>query len=398
MELKTISSFSVIPHTSFRSNKNLKYKFDEKNGRRLHSSSKLSQHLQNNLDDDSENKGQVNRRDALFKGMSAFTIPILLDAMIPNPELSSALAVERAVGSAEQTCRELGNCLETGQWDGAVGWTWGGKDRCDATDPRCGADGKLTDAPPSGEPVPDTMGLSITQKVQIQLSIGKSERGTLNIGLYGNNSPVAVAQMLDFLDPAKGLVTTSKLMLDEGYGVSSGPVSLSYTGVLNVIYPNERVDFGVLSQQIAYAKSKSKSRIPDDFVPQPRPTKNKKELDNEPSIRNHDAAGLLSIPGQGLGYGGNGLGPEDEAFASAFQITSTAVPSMDTKERRKVIGQLMDKESMALLARLSSLPTKKGLKGIIPGQNYGPPLLNVRVLSVNVEPLNVVSDTSTSTE
>ena len=42
----------------------------------------------------------------------------------------AALAVERAVGSAEVECRQRGDCLETGQWDGAVGWNWGAKDRC----------------------------------------------------------------------------------------------------------------------------------------------------------------------------------------------------------------------------------------------------------------------------
>lgn len=44
-----------------------------------------------------------------------------------------AVAIERAVGEAEKTCREKGNCLEKFDIDGAVGWNWGGKDRCDAT-------------------------------------------------------------------------------------------------------------------------------------------------------------------------------------------------------------------------------------------------------------------------
>ena len=46
---------------------------------------------------------------------------------------SPAIAIERAVGDAEKTCREQGNCLENFDIDGAVGWNWGGKDRCDAT-------------------------------------------------------------------------------------------------------------------------------------------------------------------------------------------------------------------------------------------------------------------------
>lgn len=46
---------------------------------------------------------------------------------------SPAGAVERAVGAYEKSCREEGNCLEKFDIDGAVGWNWGGRDRCDAT-------------------------------------------------------------------------------------------------------------------------------------------------------------------------------------------------------------------------------------------------------------------------
>jgi hypothetical protein len=34
--------------------------------------------------------------------------------------VSPAQAVTRAVGSGEEACRAAGNCLETGEWDGAV--------------------------------------------------------------------------------------------------------------------------------------------------------------------------------------------------------------------------------------------------------------------------------------
>ena len=68
----------------------------------------------------------------------------------------------------------------------------------------------------------------------------------------------------------------------------------------------------------------------------------------------------------------------------AFQITASAVPDMD-REGRKVIGQLLDEPSMAFLARLAQLPTNKGLKGIIPGQDGGPPLLKVVVTDVQVQ-------------
>lgn len=58
---------------------------------------------------------------------SAFMVAIPLSSPAP------AGATERAIGAAEKRCREEGNCLEKFDIDGAVGWNWGGKDRCDAT-------------------------------------------------------------------------------------------------------------------------------------------------------------------------------------------------------------------------------------------------------------------------
>lgn len=57
------------------------------------------------------------------------------------------------------------------------------------------------------------------------------------------------------------------------------------------------------------------------------------------------------------------------------------------KEGRKVIGQVIDAESMAFLTRLANVPTNKGLKGIIPGQDFGPPLLKTVVKDVQIKQL-----------
>jgi hypothetical protein len=221
-----------------------------------------------------------------------------------------ANAVERAVGSAEVSCRERGDCLEKGEWDGAVGWNWGAKDRCDATDPRCGPDGILQDAPPAGAKVPPLEGLKVTHQVEIALTLGKSESGTLKFGLYGEACPESVAQLVQFFSPT-GLATSSSLMFEQGYGITAVPVSMEKGGMLNGIAPGQRLDFGVPSQSGAYARSLGKSKAGDDFVPQPRP---REGLSNEAFIRKHNMAGLLSIPGRGLGYGGNGMSSEDEAF------------------------------------------------------------------------------------
>ena len=70
-----------------------------------------------------QSKENLDRKDFLKFAAS-------LSAMTFVP---SANAVERAVGAAEKSCREEGNCLEKFDIDGAVGWNWGGRDRCDAT-------------------------------------------------------------------------------------------------------------------------------------------------------------------------------------------------------------------------------------------------------------------------
>jgi hypothetical protein len=269
-----------------------------------------------------------------------------------------------------------------GEWDGAIGWQWGAKERCDSTDPLCGVDGKMRDqAALQGAPVPTSSTTTkITHRVSMKLAIGRnSEEGILRLGLFGNDCPVSVSQLVSFLSP-EGLVTTQRLPFIEGYDAYSDPVSMVKGGALNRIYPNERLDFGVPSQAAASAKRRGKSKVGAGFIPQPRP---KHTAVDDAFVRKHDAAGLLSMPGQGLGYG-VALSSDDETFSSGFQITADAVPSMD-REGRRVVGQVLDSDSMAFLARLASLPTSKGLKGIIPGQNSGPPLLRVTLQGIQVE-------------
>mmetsp|Transcript_12359 Transcript_12359/g.25528 ORF Transcript_12359/g.25528 Transcript_12359/m.25528 type:complete len:359 (+) Transcript_12359:60-1136(+) len=285
----------------------------------------------------------------------------------------------RAVGGAEIECRAAGNCLEKFELDGALGWNWGAKDRCDASDPNCGPDGKLRDSPLVGDQVPDPMDLSITHVVQISFAIGRSDEDCIvRLGLYGNDVAASVEEFLNIVSPS-GLKTTSDLMFENGMGVDVIPVSLTRGGIVGQIVPGKVLDVGIPLQSAAYARSKGMSNAGESFVPQPRP----RELKDVPVLRKHDAAGLLSIPAKGIGYGGSGFESEDECFESSFQITASAIPAMD-KENRRVIGQVVDAASMASLARLASLPTKKGLKGVIPGQNSGPPLKKVVLEDIQV--------------
>jgi hypothetical protein len=285
----------------------------------------------------------------------------------------------RAVGGAELECRAAGNCLEKFELDGALGWSWGAKDRCDASDPNCGSNGQIRDEPLVGEKVPDPMGYSITHIVQLSVAIGRSDEDCIvRLGLYGNDVSASVEEFLKIVS-STGLRTTSDLVFQNGMGVDAMPVTLTKGGILGQIVPGERLDFGIPLQSAAYARSVGRSSAGENFVPQPRPP----ELRDVPVLRKHNTAGLVSIPAKGIGYGGTGFESEDECFESSFQITASAIPAMD-KENRRVIGQVLDAESMASLARLASLPTKKGFRGVIPGQNSGPPLKKVVLADLQV--------------
>ena len=302
-------------------------------------------------------------------GRRAFLLSRALPALLlPAAANAASVPVQRAVGYAESKCKSEGNCLEKLDIDGAVGWNWGGVDRCDASDPLCGPDGTLRDGPPVGASPPPRGGpgaeCEITDVVEMTLTVGSgsnAETRTMRMGLYGRRCPESVREMID-LCGGPGLVTSRDLLLGSPVRPGRGGGSLTY------VRPEERLDFGVQSQRVAYARSIRKAKAPDEFVPQMRPGGARlQSVRDEDSGRSHDAAGLVSIPREGIGYGGGlVLGKDDEAYASSFQVTARAVPEMD-REGRKVIGQLLDGESMDLLARLAGSPTRK----MLPGQNGG---------------------------
>jgi len=325
---------------------------------------------------DRRNTENIKRLRLIFTSFTV--IPFLLLG-------SECMAVERAVGSAEQKCREAGNCLEKLELDGFIGWNWGGKDRCDPNDSRCGVDGTLRASAVTTKTVPpirndQDIPLKITDIINIRLSIGRKESGTLRIGLYGEQCPKSVQQLLAFCGDV-GLITSDHLMSENGFDILTAPIRLPADGVLSMIYPEKRIEFGILSQSKAYAKSKRMSRAGNNFVAQPRPSDD--EIVKEQSARSHKIAGLVSIPKNGLGYAGNLLTIDDEAFIESFGITATGDETLN--QGRKVIGQLIDDESMAFLSRLSSLPTVKGLKGFVPGLTSGPPLLPVVVNEISIQ-------------
>ena len=123
------------------------------------------------------------RRSLLTK-----TISTTSTLLVPSLANAASVPVQRAVGSGEKRCREEGNCLETFELDGAVGWNWGGADRCDASDPNCGPDGRVREEALTGKPVPQLLGdLAITHVVELTLKVGSGSNAyteTINIGLY----------------------------------------------------------------------------------------------------------------------------------------------------------------------------------------------------------------------
>jgi hypothetical protein len=332
---------------------------------------------------------------------SLLSMPVILLAtpslvLIPTQN-DQAMAVQQAVGSGEVNCRTNNNCWEVGEWDGAIGWGWGGKDRCDPNDPRCGTDGKLRETAILGQPiptVPTTMDretgqeskIRFTHVAAIEVEVGRNEVGVLKIGFYGNESPGAVQQLVDFLSES-GFVST--VTSSSFIGMSQPAVSLRQGGIVTNIAPNKAIEFGVPLQSVAYAKSLGRSKVADTFVPQPRPKNVSYQELFVKNVRPHDCAGLISIPEKGLGYGGTGFESDDECFESAFLITASSIPTLD-QQGRIIVGQILDAESMAFLERLANIPTKRGIRGVIPGQTSGPPLPKVVVRRIEVSKVSGV--------
>ncbi len=168
----------------------------------------------------------TSRRQIMQQLITSSVVSVLVPSQWANA------AVVQAVGSGESTCRKAGNCLEVGEWDGAVGWNWGGKDRCDPSDPLCGTDGKLRDEPLRGQPVP-TPASDITHVAALQIEIGRGEVGILRLGLYGNDAPASVQQFLGFLS-GEGFSVPSN---NDPIGSVTAPVSLKRGGVIDSIVP-----------------------------------------------------------------------------------------------------------------------------------------------------------------
>lgn len=244
------------------------------------------------------------------------------------------------------------------------------------------------DLPPA-QPIPAVTN-KITYVVQMIIDIGSKRdninAGYLRFGLYGDDAPMSVKQMLFFL--TKGITSMDQETLEDRLEVEYMPVSMS-NGSVQTILPGTGIVFGVPSQSKAYAENKGLRTAGPNFVLQNKPIPT---LEGEKFPRPHSCAGLISIPSKGIGYDSD-FSNLDEIYSSAFTVTDAPLPELDkvsaTKKSaqqkppsHRVIGQIIDDESMQFLERLATLPVQKKLGK---GGSSGPPLLKVRVRDVDVQ-------------
>jgi len=249
---------------------------------------------------------------------------------------------------------------------------------------------EVKDLPPA-QPIPAVTN-RITYVVQMIIDIGAKRdnynAGYIRFGLYGDDSPLSVKQMLFFL--TKGITSMDQETLEDRLEVDYMPVSMG-NGSVQTISPGKGIVFGVPSQSKAFAENKGLRTAGANFVPQSRPLPT---LEGEKFPRPHSCAGLISIPAKGIGYDNNSDSSNlDEIYSSAFTITDAPLPDLDKPSTTKksaqqqppshrVIGQIIDDESMQFLERLATLPVQKKLGK---GGTSGPPLLKVRVRDVDVQ-------------
>eukprot|EP00536_Pseudo-nitzschia_multiseries_P013583 jgi/Psemu1/298483/fgenesh1_pm.590_\ len=253
----------------------------------------------------------------------------------------------------------------------------------------------------------------ITHVVQLVISIGerREEVGFLRFGLYGDDCPESVRSMLLFLSPVgiSGVIDDTDIDTDIDIDTKRSPVTLLQGGMAPAIYYNNNnnnnsrgVEFGVPSQKKAYARSLGLREAGPSFVPERRPVSTRDEAGTRP----HDVAGLVSIPEGGIGYYNNNNNKNvDEAYAAAFLITAGGLSSSSSSDvfaKRRVIGQVIDDESMEFLERLSSLPVQKQKQQIIivnnnntnTNVNKAPPLLKVTVLDTGIQKVGTSASAS----
>ena len=266
---------------------------------------------------------------------------------------SALLARAASSDTVGRGMRATGNARNGIDIDAALGIAWGGRDRCDAADPLCGADGQRRDAPVEAASVPvvDSAVTKITTVTYLDVEIAGSPAGRITIGLYGDAGASQSASVFASLCDS---------------GLRAGDYFLSWVkGASITLEPDVSrrvtITLSMPDQAAAYARRMNLRKPPANFERLRLPRS------NEGNALSHNQAGLLSVRRGGAG---------DDL---EYSVTLRAEPRMDRDH--VVIGQLMDTQSMSLLARLGALPARNNIG------NAGSPIVRFAVYDAGVLPM-----------
>jgi len=235
----------------------------------------------------------------------AATLPVPL---LPLPGLAAERTTAQTVGIENK---------ET--LSGAIGIIWGGRERCDPTDPTCqagGVEGSAADAREVPQPR-----AAVTERFVMDVLISGQTVGRLTLGVYRDAAPDSCDT---FSQLARGTLRSEP---------DDVPATLERSTAFRVLKGREVV-LGALKAPSGQLKLIAGKTKPQRFSVVPPRNKDTNAL-------SHDAAGLLSMRRGGGSF--------------AFVLTPEANAALD--KEWIVIGQILDAEGMQILARLNSLPT-----------------------------------------
>ena len=329
--------------------------------------------------------GSVCRRAVLLMPLALFNGPAVLPAHAESERVTA-----QSVGIDQKNVGLLADPRALVDGDGIQPLIWGARERCDPTASSCKQGGVESD---TGEiqPVPSREALSVSDRVRLEISVGGTRVGAVELGLWRSAAPTAVDT---FVKLSGGRLVTNP---------EDEPASLERSVVARVL-ADRAVVLGALKVQggstVLMAGKTKPQRVP--VLP---PTTN----DDTAAGGSHDAAGLLSVR-RGGGSFEFSLTPRanvchacnlcaSRACARACGTCPSLLLTLRASEEAPthgsvhgacvclhydarvppqraldadnvVIGQVLNAEGMAILERINTLPT----------DNYrSAPLATVRV-------------------
>mmetsp|Transcript_6598 Transcript_6598/g.20603 ORF Transcript_6598/g.20603 Transcript_6598/m.20603 type:complete len:321 (+) Transcript_6598:23-985(+) len=216
--------------------------------------------------------------------------------------------------------------------DAALGISWGGRDRCDAADPECGAQGRLGG---SDAPLLEPPGLTRKPRrvARLRISIANEDAGVLLVGLRDD---VEAADVF-------GALASREFAADD-----ADPAGLVDGGVEWCIRP-ARVTLAATAQaqELAFRRRYGLRKTPENFQAATmakalvaKPSSAFTREDDDPT-----QPGLLVVAN-------SGPGPRLE-----FAFVGPAAARADRRrDDSVVVGALLDEDSVRLLTRLANLP------------------------------------------